>query len=55
MLRYSLNLDAAAGRIENAVESVLNQGIRTGDIADDKAAAVGTVEMTKHIIKELKK
>ncbi|WP_134699930.1 3-isopropylmalate dehydrogenase [Ammoniphilus sp. YIM 78166] len=55
MLRYSLNLDAAAGRIENAVESVLNQGIRTGDIAEDKAAAVGTVEMTQHIINALKK
>ncbi len=55
MLRYSLNLDAAAQRIENAVESVLNQGIRTGDIAEDKASAVGTVEMTQHIINALKK
>ncbi|GAB7388560.1 3-isopropylmalate dehydrogenase [Bacillaceae bacterium] len=55
MLRYSFNLDAAAARIENAVESVLDQGYRTADIAEDKERAVGTQEMGDLIIKELKK
>lgn len=55
MLRYSLGLDEAAKRIEDAVESVLNKGIRTIDIAENKAEAVGTKEMTEHIIAEMKK
>ncbi|MEW9670754.1 3-isopropylmalate dehydrogenase [Ammoniphilus sp. 3BR4] len=54
MLRYSLGLDAAAQRIENAVESILNKGIRTGDIAEDKDSAVGTEEMTNFIIEAMK-
>jgi 3-isopropylmalate dehydrogenase len=32
MLRYSLNMDNAATDIENAIDKVLNEGYRTGDI-----------------------
>jgi 3-isopropylmalate dehydrogenase len=55
MLRYSLDLDQAAERIEQAVERVLNSGVRTMDIAETKEEAVGTKEMTERIIAELKK
>lgn len=55
MLRYSLGLDGAAKRIEDAVETVLNKGIRTVDIAEDKSQAVGTEEMTDHIIEAMKR
>ncbi len=34
LLRYSLNAEAAAQQIERAVETVLNNGDRTGDIAE---------------------
>ncbi|RXT04751.1 3-isopropylmalate dehydrogenase [Ammoniphilus sp. CFH 90114] len=54
MLRYSLGLDAAAKRIEDAVETVLNNGLRTGDIAEEKETAIGTQEMTNAIIEVIK-
>ena len=37
MLRYSFNLNDAADAIENAVQKVLANGHRTGDLADDSA------------------
>lgn len=55
MLRYSLNLDEAASRIEQAVETVLEQGHRTGDIAGEGEKALGTKEMGQLIIDQLKK
>lgn len=45
MLRYSLSLDEEADAIEKAVESVLNAGIRTKDIAKPEENTIGTVEM----------
>ena len=44
MLRYSFNLNDAADAIENAVQKVLANGHRTGDLADD-STPVSTAEM----------
>lgn len=44
MLRYSFNLNEAADAIENAVQSVLTAGYRTGDLADN-STPVSTSEM----------
>jgi 3-isopropylmalate dehydrogenase len=54
MLRYSLGLDAAAKRIEDAVESVLNKGYRTADIAEQRDQAISTEEMTEQVIAALR-
>ena len=57
MLRYSLDNEEAASRIENAVESVLAKGIRTGDIApldeDPEISVVGTDAMGEAVVQEL--
>ena len=45
MLRYSLGLTEEAAAVERAVESVLEQGVRTADIAGAGEKAVGTEEM----------
>ena len=45
MLRYSLEAQEAADRIDQAVEHVLNEGVRTPDIALSGAPAVGTSDM----------
>ncbi len=45
MFRYSLGREDVAGAIETAVESVLDSGMRTGDIAEDRSKAVGTAEI----------
>ncbi len=45
MLRISLGLRDAADAVEHAVAAVLETGLRTADIAGDKAGAVGTSEM----------
>jgi 3-isopropylmalate dehydrogenase len=45
MFRYSLGREDVASAIEKAVESVLNTGLRTADIAADRSTAVGTAEM----------
>jgi len=42
MLRYSLDQDAAALRVEAAVRKVLSQGYRTGDIFQAGTRKVGT-------------
>jgi len=53
MLRYSLNQEAAAQRIEAAVKTVLNQGLRTADILSAGMTRVGTVEMGAAVVKAL--
>lgn len=53
MLRYSLELEDAAICIEKAVESVLNKGYRTGDIASEGTTIIGTQAMGEIIKKEL--
>ena len=45
MFRYSLGEPALADRIEAAVGTVLDQGLRTADIASPGTQRVGTVEM----------
>ena len=45
MLRYSLDLDKEADAVETAVQKVLTDGYRTGDIMSDGCNLVGTREM----------
>lgn len=45
MLRYSLDLDKEADAVETAVQNVLTEGYRTGDIMSDGCKLVGTREM----------
>lgn len=54
MLRYSFGLDDAANAIDKAVESVLDAGIHTADIAIDKTRVVNTVAMGDAIVAALK-
>lgn len=54
MLRYSLNLSVEADCIESAVESVLDAGYRTGDIAENpQVQTLGTTAMTNEILKHI--
>ena len=45
MLRYSLDLDKEAEAVETAVQKVLAEGWRTGDIMSEDGRMVGTKEM----------
>ena len=45
LLRHSLGLEAEAQAVEAAVDAVLEQGARTGDIADPGSEVVGTTVM----------
>ncbi|MGD8639416.1 MAG: 3-isopropylmalate dehydrogenase [Gammaproteobacteria bacterium] len=45
MLRYSLDEPVLAGKIEHAVNSVLDQGLRTADIQSEGTQTVSTAEM----------
>ncbi|MBX9832602.1 MAG: 3-isopropylmalate dehydrogenase [Burkholderiaceae bacterium] len=53
MLRFSLNQEAAAQRIEAAVQKVLAQGLRTPDIYSEGTTKVGTVQMGDAVVKAL--
>ena len=53
MLRYSLNADAAAAAIEEAVERVLAKGYRTPDLAGAGLTKVSTSEMGRLVAEEL--
>lgn len=53
MLRYSLDEEAHADRIENAVRKVLADGVRTADIAGSNLEPVGTVEMGDAVVAAL--
>lgn len=53
MLRYSFNEEEAAQAIEKAVATVINNGIRTGDICEEGMKSVGTAKMGDAIIAEL--
>ncbi|MFO6421198.1 3-isopropylmalate dehydrogenase [Hylemonella sp. W303a] len=53
MLRFSLNQEAAAQRIEAAVQKVLAQGLRTPDIHSAGTTKVGTVQMGDAVVKAL--
>ena len=45
MLRYSFDMDKEADAIEAAVQQVLTEGYRTGDIYSEGCRNVGTIEM----------
>ncbi|RZL53975.1 MAG: 3-isopropylmalate dehydrogenase [Variovorax sp.] len=53
MLRYSLDQEEAADRIESAVKKVLAQGLRTPDIHSQGTTKVGTVAMGDAVLKAL--
>jgi 3-isopropylmalate dehydrogenase len=53
LLRYSLNEDAQALRIEAAVKQVLEQGLRTQDIYEEGSRKVSTGEMGDAVLKAL--
>jgi len=54
LLRYSLRQDAAAARIEAAVQSVLAQGLRTPDIYREGGTRVGTAQMGAAVVVALR-
>lgn len=53
LLRYSLNEDRAAAAIEAAVQTILDQGLRTLDIATDDEVAVSTETMGNAVVNAL--
>lgn len=52
-LRYSFDLGEAADRVERAIASVLDSGLRTADIAQDGCRTAGTAEMGAAIVDAL--
>ena len=53
MLRFSLNNEAAAQRIEAAVQRVLDQGLRTADIYSEGTTRVSTLQMGNAVVQAL--
>ena len=53
MLRYSLGLPEQADRVENAVKSVLSQGLRTADIHTRGTEKVSTAQMGDAVVRAL--
>ena len=56
MLRYSFDMSEAADDVARAVDSLLNDGWRTGDIADASTPAekiLGTSAMGDKVIENL--
>ncbi|WP_350295535.1 3-isopropylmalate dehydrogenase [Limnohabitans sp. Rim8] len=53
MLRFSLNQEASAQRIEAAVQAVLAQGLRTSDIYSAGTTQVSTTQMGDAVVKAL--
>ncbi|HLT99306.1 MAG TPA: 3-isopropylmalate dehydrogenase [Burkholderiaceae bacterium] len=53
LLRYSLDLPDHALRVENAVQKVLEQGLRTADIYEEGTELVGTKQMGDAVLKAL--
>ena len=53
-LKYSLNLDKEADILENAVQEVLDEGLRTKDIISKGMKEVSTSQMGDGIISKLK-
>jgi 3-isopropylmalate dehydrogenase len=54
MLRYSLNESAMADQVEKAVNSALDQGLRTPDIYSEGTEKVGTEAMGDAVVKALR-
>lgn len=53
MLRYSFGMESEAADIENAVEAVLDDGLRTADMMSEGMQKVGTKEMTDALLAKL--
>ena len=53
MLRYSLDRPEQAARIEQAISTVLRNGVRTGDIWQEGCQRVGTREMGEAVLRAL--
>ena len=53
LLRFSLGHDAAAQRIEAAVQKVLAQGLRTADIYSEGTTKVSTAQMGDAVVAAL--
>ncbi len=53
MLRHGLDRPDDAGRIDAAVDAVLDRGLRTPDLAGEGETAVGTDEVTEAVLAEL--
>lgn len=53
MMKYSFGLDDMSKLIESAVEKVLDEGFRTGDIASPGTTMIGTAEMGQRIIEKI--
>jgi 3-isopropylmalate dehydrogenase len=53
LLRFTLGQAEAAARIERAVDAVLTDGLRTGDIWSDGMRRVGTAEMGNAVVAAL--
>jgi 3-isopropylmalate dehydrogenase len=53
MLRYSFGAEKAAQNVENAVQKVLADGLRTGDLGGTGGEALGTVPMAQAVLKAL--
>ena len=53
LVRYSLNDEARAKQIENAVQKVLEQGLRTADIFEDGCTQVSCSEMGNAVLAAL--
>ena len=54
MLRFSLNQEEAADRIETAVKKVLASGLRTTDIYSEGTTKVGTAQMGDAVVKAMR-
>jgi 3-isopropylmalate dehydrogenase len=53
LLRYSLGLHAEAAAVEAAVDAVLNEGVRTPDVAATGTEVVGTTVMGDLVVAKL--
>jgi 3-isopropylmalate dehydrogenase len=53
-LKYSLDLDKEANQLEKAVQSVLDDGLRTKDIMSKNMKEINTSDMGNAIIAKLK-
>ncbi len=49
LLRHSLGLTREAAAVEEAVEAVIGEGLRTPDLAEPGSTVVGTREMGRRI------
>jgi len=54
MMRYSLSMPEIADKIEAAVNSVLDQGLRTADIFSPGMTQIGTSEMGDAVLAAMK-